>query len=164
MALPFAVSSDDVLVQPTRASLLSMLGELKRPAETVEPAERLAVHPNTVLRPCRPEAAPGVIFHSDRGCQYTSSVFDAYCTENGIRRSLGRTGICYDNAVSESFFATYKKELIHTRPWPTLANLEKETSDWIGNYYNPVRRHSTLGYLTPEEFELGYRQLSQLAA
>ena len=96
--------------------------------------------------------------------QYTSSVFDEYCTENNIRRSLGRTGICYDNAVSESFFATYKKELIHTRPWPTLANLEKETSDWIGNYYNPARRHSTLGYLTPGEYELGYRQLSQLAA
>jgi putative transposase len=106
----------------------------------------------------------GVIFHSDRGCQYTSSVFDEYCTENNIRRSLGRTGICYDNAVSESFFATYKKELIHTRPWATLSSLEKETSDWIGNYYNPVRRHSTLGYLTPNEYELGYRQLSQLAA
>ena len=107
---------------------------------------------------------PGVIFHSDRGCQYTSAVFDAYCTENNIRRSLGRTGICYDNAVSESFFATYKKELVHTRPWPTLAILERETSDWISNYFNPLRRHSTLGYLTPEEYELGYRQLSQLAA
>ena len=106
----------------------------------------------------------GVIFHSDRGCQYTSSVFDAYCADNNIRRFLGRTGICYDDAVSESFFATYKKELIHTRPWPTLASLEKETSDWIGNYYNPVRGHSTLGYLTPEEYEQGYRQLSQLAA
>src|ERR1019366_6054541 len=68
--------------------------------------------------------AAGVIFHSDRGCQYTSSVFDSYCKENDIRRSLGRTGICYDNAVSESFFATCKKELIHTRPWPTLAALE----------------------------------------
>ena len=102
------------------------------------------------------KTAPGVVFHSDRGCQYTSSVFDEYCTENNIRRSLGRTGICYDNAVSESFFATYKKELIHTRPWPSLANLEKETSDWISNYYNPLRRHSTLGYLTPEEYELGY--------
>ncbi len=110
----------------------------------------------------RPPA--GVIFHSDRGCQYTSSVFDAYCTENNIRRSLGRTGICYDNAVSESFFATYKKELIHTRPWPTIAYLERETGDWIGNYYNMIRRHSTLGYLTPIEYELGYRQLSQLAA
>jgi transposase InsO family protein len=108
--------------------------------------------------------AAGVIFHSDRGCQYTSSVFDSYCKENDIRRSLGRTGICYDNAVSESFFATYKKELIHTRPWPTLAALEKETRDWITSYYNTIRRHSTLGYLTPMEYELGYRQLSQLAA
>jgi transposase InsO family protein len=108
--------------------------------------------------------AAGVIFHSDRGCQYTSSVFDAYCTENDIRRSLGRTGICYDNAVSESFFATYKKELIHTRPWPSVADVEKETNDWISNYYNTIRRHSTLGYLTPLEYELGYRQLSQLAA
>src|ERR1019366_8299493 len=98
------------------------------------------------------------------GCQYTSSVFDAYCTENDIRRSLGRTGICYDNAVSESFFATYKKELIHTRPWPSVADVEKETNDWISNYYNTIRRHSTLGYLTPIEYELGYRQLSQLAA
>jgi transposase InsO family protein len=107
---------------------------------------------------------PGVIFHSDRGCQYTSSDFDGYCKERNIRRSLGRTGICYDNAVSESFFATYKKELIHTRPWRSLAALEKETSDWVSNYYNPLRRHSTLGYLTPEEYELGYRDLSQLAA
>jgi transposase InsO family protein len=108
--------------------------------------------------------SPGVIFHSDRGCQYTSSEFDDYCNEENIRRSLGRTGICYDNAVSESFFATYKKELIHTRPWPSLAALEKETSGWVSNYYNPLRRHSTLGYLTPEEYELGYRELSQLAA
>jgi putative transposase len=106
----------------------------------------------------------GVIFHSDRGCQYTSSAFDAYCRENKIRRSLGRTGICYDNAVSESFFATYKKELIHTRPWPSVADVEKQTADWISNYYNTIRRHSALGYLTPVEYELGYRQLSQLAA
>lgn len=106
----------------------------------------------------------GVIFHSDRGTQYTSSIFDKYCTDNHIRRSLGRTGICYDNAVSESFFATYKKELIHTRPWPTLTDLTRESSDWIENYYNTQRRHSTLEYLTPREYELGFRHLSQLAA
>jgi len=110
----------------------------------------------------RPPA--GVIFHSDRGAQYTSGDFDAYCKENNIRRSLGRTGTCYDNAVSESFFATYKKELIHTRPWPTVADLTKETRDWVENYYNNTRRHSTLGYLTPREYELGYREISQLAA
>lgn len=107
---------------------------------------------------------PGVIFHSDRGTQYTSGEFARYCTTNGIRRSLGRTGICYDNAVSESFFATYKKELIHTRPWPTMKHLKKETFDWIETYYNTQRRHSTLGYLTPREYELGYREISQIAA
>jgi putative transposase len=106
----------------------------------------------------------GVIFHSDRGSQYTSTAFAEYCTRNGIRRSLGRTGICYDNAVSESFFATYKKELIHTRPWPTIKHLAKETFDWIETYYNTQRRHSTLDYLTPREYELGYREISQIAA
>ena len=110
----------------------------------------------------RPPA--GVIFHSDRGTQYTSEQFDRYCNKHKIRRSLGRTGICYDNAVAESFFATYKKELIHTRPWPTLKTLKKETFDWIETYYNTTRRHSTLEYLTPAEYELGYRYLNQLAA
>jgi len=108
--------------------------------------------------------APGVIFHSDRGTQYTSAKFDRYCAKNNIRRSLGKTGICYDNAVSESFFATYKKELIHTRPWPDIRSLRKETFDWIEGYYNNRRRHSTLGYLTPREYELGYRDINQLAA
>jgi transposase InsO family protein len=106
----------------------------------------------------------GVIFHSDRGAQYTSGQFDAYCRSNGICRSLGRTGICFDNAVAESFFATYKKELIHTRPWSSLKDLTERTRDWIDNYYNTLRRHSTLGYLTPNEYELGYRDINQLAA
>jgi putative transposase len=107
---------------------------------------------------------PGVIFHSDRGTQYTSKDFDRYCKTNNITRSLGKTGICYDNAVSESFFATYKKELIHTRPWPEVQHLRTETIDWIENYYNTMRRHSTLGYLTPAEYELGYRNINELAA
>ena len=112
----------------------------------------------------RRSPADGVIFHSDRGTQYTSTIFAEYCAKNKIRRSLGRTGICFDNAVSESFFATYKKELIHVRPWPTIAHLKKETFDWIETYYNTQRRHSTLGYLTPQEYELGYRDISQIAA
>lgn len=66
--------------------------------------------------------------------------------------------------MSESFFATYKKELIHTRPWPGLRHLTDATNDWIGNYYNTSRRHSTLGYLTPQEYELGFRDIKQLAA
>jgi len=106
----------------------------------------------------------GVIFHSDRGTQYTSREFAKYCKDHNIRRSLGKTGICFDNAVSESTFATYKKELIHTKPWPDLKTLRKETIDWIDNYFNVIRRHSTLGYLTPREYELEFRDINQLAA
>ena len=103
-----------------------------------------------------------VIFHADRGCQYTSREMAGFCEANNIRRSLGRTGICYDNAVSESFFATYKKELVHTRPWPDLSAVRTATFEWIETYYNRTRRHSTLNYLTPEEYELGYRTLGQI--
>ena len=103
-----------------------------------------------------------VIFHSDRGCQYTSGQMARFCAENKIDRSMGRTGVCYDNAVAESFFATYKKELVHTRPWPDLAAVRTATFEWIETYYNRTRRHSTLGYLTPEEYELGYRTLAQI--
>ena len=105
-----------------------------------------------------------VIYHSDRGTQFTSNVFAEYCVENKIIRSLGRTGTCYDNAVAESFFATYKKELIHTKPWPTLKRLRQETFMWIEGYYNSRRRHSALGYLTPNEIELGYKSIHELAA
>jgi len=105
-----------------------------------------------------------VIFHSDRGTQYTSGVFAEFCASNKIQRSMGRTGTCYDNAVAESFLATYKKELIHTKPWPTLKRLRQETFSWIEGYYNNYRRHSTLGYLTPAEYELGFRSIHELAA
>jgi len=108
----------------------------------------------------RPPA--GVIFHSDRGAQYTSRTFARFCAKHKIRRSLGRTGICFDNAVSESFNATYKKELIHTRPWPTIQILKKRTFEWVETQYNRNRRHSTLDYLTIEEYELGYRDIDEL--
>ena len=72
--------------------------------------------------------------------------------------------LCFDNAVAESFFATYKKELIHTRPWGDLTEVQQHTFLWIEGYYNRRRRHSTLKYLTPLEYELGYRKLTELAA
>src|SRR4051812_48467951 len=77
---------------------------------------------------------------------------------------MGRRATCFDNAVSESFFATYKKELIHTRPWNDLTEVRQHTFLWIEGYYNRRRRHSTLGYLTPLEYELGFRKLTNLAA
>ena len=106
----------------------------------------------------------GVIFHSDRGCQYTSREFADFCTENGVTRSMGRRATCFDNAVAESFFATYKKELIHTRPWNDVTEVRQRTFLWIESYYNRRRRHSTLHYLTPIEYELGFRNITQLAA
>jgi len=66
--------------------------------------------------------------------------------------------------VAESFNATYKKELIHTRPWATINMLRTATFEWVEGYYNKTRRHSTLGYLTPAEKELGYTYIDQIAA
>jgi putative transposase len=104
---------------------------------------------------------PGVIFHSDRGCQYTSAQFAAFCAEHHITRSLGRTGSCFDNAVAESFNATYKKELIHTRPWPDIHTLRTVSAEWF-TYYNTERRHSYNNYLTPAEKQLGLTTLHQI--
>jgi putative transposase len=105
-----------------------------------------------------------VIFHSDRGTQYTSQEMVDYCRKNNVSRSMGRTGTCYDNAVAESFFATYKKELIHTRPWDSVKTLKRETFDWIETYYNRRRRHSTIAYLTPHEYELLFNNTINQAA
>jgi putative transposase len=106
----------------------------------------------------------GIIFHSDKGTQYSSNEFVEFCKKNGITRSMGRTGICYDNALAESFFATYKKELIHTQPWPTIKKLKKATFEWIEFYYNRQRRHSAINYLTPAEYDVGYRTLEEIYA
>ena len=106
----------------------------------------------------------GVIFHSDRGAQYTSYEFRGFCRENGVRPSVGRTGICYDNAVAESFFATLKKELVHLHPWPTLAHLRVAVFEYIESYYNRQRRHSIIGYSTPVEYEQSHMFGRLLAA
>lgn len=95
----------------------------------------------------------GVIFHADRGSQYTSKTFVEFCSENGVRNSVGRTGICYDNAAAESFWATLKKEFIHLRPFDTVARLRRETFEFIEGYYNTKRIHSSLRYMTPTEYE-----------
>jgi putative transposase len=99
----------------------------------------------------RPPA--GVIFHSDRGCQYTSRDFRQLAVKHHVTLSLGRKGTCWDNAVAESFFATVKRELIDRRPWPTVAGLRRAVFDWIEGWYNTRRLHSSLGYLSPARYE-----------
>jgi len=96
---------------------------------------------------------PGVIFHTDRGSQYTSKDQRALADQLGVRLSFGRKGDCFDNAVAESFFATIKRELIDRRPWPTLAALRPAVFNYIEGWYNTRRLHSSLGYLSPAEYE-----------
>lgn len=101
----------------------------------------------------RRRPAPGLIHHSDQGGQYVSLGFGQAAGGAGIARSMGSRGDCWDNAVAESFFATLKKELIHRRSWPTRRELIGEVFDYIETFYNRRRRHSTLGMLSPAQFE-----------
>lgn len=103
----------------------------------------------------RPE--PGqVVFHSDRGSQYTSGSFRDLCLSNGIIPSVGKTGICYDNAAAESFNATLKKELIHLHVWSGPKKVRQAVFEYIEMYYNRKRIQKNLGYLTPVEYECGF--------
>jgi putative transposase len=96
---------------------------------------------------------PGLIYHSDQGSQFVSLAFGQQARAAGIAQSMGSKGDCFDNAVAESFFATIKKQLIHRRSWPTKAELRTEAFDYIEVFYNRQRRHSTLGQLSPIQYE-----------
>lgn len=97
--------------------------------------------------------APGLIFHSDRGTQYTSKEFTDLLAEHEMVQSLSRPRQCRDNAVAESFFASIKEELIHRQSWATRALARHAVVDYIEVFYNRRRLHSSLGYLTPAEYE-----------
>jgi putative transposase len=96
-------------------------------------------------------AHPDAIFHSDRGAQYTSTEFHRWCDNHRVRTSVGRTGVCWDNAAAESFFAALKNEMYHRHSWPTRARARFAVADYIEVFYNRRRLHSTLGYRTPFE-------------
>lgn len=93
------------------------------------------------------------IFHSDRGTQYTSAEFKEFTDRHGITRSVGRTGICYDNAWAESFNATLKVERVHRTVYPTREHAYRDIARYIELRYNQKRLHSALGYRTPNEVE-----------
>ena len=107
--------------------------------------------------------ADRAIFHSDRGSQYTSDEFAKYCKENRVRNSVGRTGVCWDNAVAESFFASLKNEMYYQHHWLTRARARFAVAEYIEVYYNRRRLHSSLGYRTPAEALTGYRTPAQAA-
>jgi putative transposase len=98
-----------------------------------------------------------VIHHSDQGCQYTALAFGQRCREVGVRPSMGAVGDAYDNALCESFFATLETELLDRRTFRTQAEGRLAVFDFIEGWYNPHRRHSALGQLSPMRFERQYQ-------
>ena len=104
----------------------------------------------------------GVIFHTDRGSQYTSFLVAEYCRDQGIRRSMGRRGVCWDNAAAESFFSNFKLETLYeleTRRFADVAEARREIFRWIA-WYNHRRRHSRADYLSPVDYENRYHSTS----
>lgn len=100
---------------------------------------------------------PGAIFHSDRGSNYTSVDFKVTLDGHKISQSVGRTGICYDNSMAESFFASLKKERVHRTVYPTREAARKDVVRYIEFWYNKRRLHSALGYRTPQEVRDAYQ-------
>ena len=105
---------------------------------------------------------PGAVFHSDRGSNYTSAEYARTLSALNIRQSVGRTGICYDNAMAESFFAALKNERVHRTQYPTRRHAMNDVARYIELRYNSQRLHSGLGYRTPYEVHREYlnRQLA----
>jgi putative transposase len=102
----------------------------------------------------RGELPDQVVFHTDRGTQGASEQITTFAAENGITRSMGYTGICWDNAMAESFFATLKTEFYYRRIWPTKAGAKQAVGAWIEDRYNRRRRHSSIGQISPVTFEM----------
>ena len=105
----------------------------------------------------------GMIHHSDRGVQYASRDYRAFLRRHGIECSMSRKGDCWDNAVVESFFGTLKTESLYRLVLPTRAQARWATVDYITNFYNPRRRHSTLGNVSPIEFEHRLLEANRIA-
>jgi putative transposase len=103
---------------------------------------------------------PGVIHHSDHGSQYTALTYGRRLSEAGLVSSMGSVGDAYDNAMAEAFFATLECELIDRHVWFNREEARRAVFDYIEGFYNPRRRHSALGYLSPTEFERRWQNAS----
>lgn len=130
----------------------------RQDSDLVERALRMA----HTLRAMTPN---DVIFHADRGAQYTSTQLYHASGELGLKQSVGRTGVCWDNAMSESFWSSLKSEFFDRRVWQTRTEVKREVARWIEIVYNRRRLHSALGMVPPVEFEgnlLAGRQAGQV--
>jgi putative transposase len=110
------------------------------------------------------QPGPDLVHHSDRGSQYASDDYQAELRRRGIVCSMSRRGDCYDNAVAESFFGTIKTECLDRHPWATRVSTMEAIGQYIDGFYNPHRLHSSLGYVSPIEFERCYHREESQAA
>lgn len=108
--------------------------------------------------------ADGALVHSDHGTQYTSAAFTTYCAEAGITQSMGRTGVCWDNAVAETFFASLKNEMYHQQVFTTRPRARMAVAEYIEVFYNRQRPHSSLGYRTPVQAWIDHEDLTATAS
>jgi putative transposase len=108
--------------------------------------------------------AADAIFHSDRGCQYTSGTFRRVCRKLKVRQSMGRTGVCWDNAQAETFFASLKVECVYRTALPTLEHARRCLGRYMEVFYNRRRRHSALDYQTPQQRYSQLRSQTAVAA
>jgi len=101
----------------------------------------------------------GVIFHTDRGSTYTSADFTKLCKQKlGVRQSMGRVGSCFDNAVAESFFSTLEHEVLSRHHFKTKEEARRVVLAWCHEFYNPRRRHSSAGMMSPDAYEAAVLQ------
>jgi putative transposase len=122
------------------------------PAELAVDALEMAVE--------RREPGPGLVHHSDQGSQYVALVFGQRLRKSGIAQSMGSKGDCFDNAAIESYHATIEKELLRGRSFRTRQEARSAIFDWIECWCNRERRHSRLGYRSPERFERDHQGAS----
>jgi transposase InsO family protein len=115
------------------------------PAELVASALRMAIQAR--------KPAPGLLLHSDRGSQYASLEYQSLLDQHGIRCSMSRKGNCWDNAVMERFFLNLKMERVWQRDYANHGEAQRDITDYIVSFYNWIRLHSKLGYLSPAVYE-----------
>ena len=169
---PNQVWVGDITYLPTAAGwvYLSVLLDLysrKVVGWALEPHMRTSLC-TTALSQAEATRAPtaGLIHHSDRGSQYASDDYRAALTTMGAVPSMSRKGNCWDNAVAESFFGTLEQELVGQleRPWLDAVDARRAVGDYVHAFYNPIRRHSTVGQVSPVEFEAAARASTREAA
>ena len=102
---------------------------------------------------CAQRGSQGVIHHSDHGSEYTAVAFGRRCEQLGITLSMGTVGDCFDNAMMESFFSSLEAEVLDRNSFRTREEAHRAIFHWLAGWYNPRRRHSSIGYLSPQEFE-----------